>query len=83
MHIQIKNWDFIISRITVKLYIKKIWEHMGGSPMPIPKNKIAYKDLRSLIDIQDVDTSSICENETKHLVKMYLEHRFDLLGSGW
>lgn len=83
MHIQIKNWDFIISRITVKLYIKKIWEHMGGSPMPIPKNKIAYKDLRSLIDIQDVDTSSICENEAKHLVKMYLEHRFDLLGSGW
>lgn len=37
----------------------------------------------SYIDIIKLDTSNIDINVAEYLSKMYCEHRFDLLGSGW
>jgi hypothetical protein len=37
----------------------------------------------SYIDIKELDTSNINTKVVQYLSKMYCEHRFDLLGSGW
>jgi len=37
----------------------------------------------SYIDVKELDTSNIDMKVAKYLSKMYIDHRFDLLGSGW
>lgn len=37
----------------------------------------------SYISIRDLDTSNIDKDVIAYLCQMYMEHRFDLLGSGW
>lgn len=37
----------------------------------------------SYIDIKNLDVSNIDLDVTKYLSKMYIDHKFDLLGSGW
>ncbi|MBF0985192.1 MAG: hypothetical protein HXK63_08665, partial [Campylobacter sp.] len=37
----------------------------------------------SYINIKELDLSNIDPDVAKYLSKMYIEHKFDLLGSGW
>ena len=37
----------------------------------------------SYISVKDIDTSKLDMDVMEYLCQMYLEHRFDLLGSGW
>jgi len=39
--------------------------------------------LRSFIDVSKLDVSEIDKKVAEYHIKMYLAHRFDLLGSGW
>ena len=48
----------------------------------LPGRKSGDYELRSLIDITQIDTGLI-SNEIKYAGKMAMENRFDLLGSGW
>jgi len=41
------------------------------------------KELKSFIDINKLDISGIDKKVAEYHIKMYLSHRFDLLGSGW
>ena len=43
----------------------------------IPTIKTSY------INIKNLDVSNIDPDVAKYLSKMYIEHKFDLLGSGW
>lgn len=84
MHLRLGNWDFIIYKITIRLYIKKVFERLGKEPVERFWKKIDYKkELCSLLNIRLIDTSLLCEKEVNYLSRMYFEHRFDLLGSGW
>ena len=41
------------------------------------------KELKSFIDINKLNVSRIDKKVAEYHIKMYLSHRFDLLGSGW
>lgn len=65
----IKN---IVEKNTFLVLIRITCKHMN---YPIIKT--------SYINIKELNLSNIDPNVAKYLSKMYIEHKFDLLGSGW
>lgn len=65
----IKN---IVEKNTSLMLIRITCKHMN---YPIIKT--------SYINIKELNLSNIDPNVAKYLSKMYIEHKFDLLGSGW
>lgn len=65
----IKN---IVEKNTFLVLIRIIYRHLNYSII-----KTSY------INIKELNLSNIDPNVVKYLSKMYIEHKFDLLGSGW
>ena len=73
----IKIADKILN--TAKNQFQKMCDVIGNTHINfnIPIIKTSY------INIKELDLSNIDPDVARYLSKMYIEHKFDLLGSGW
>ena len=64
---------------TAKNKFRKTCDMLGNTHINfnVPIIKTSY------IDIKNLDVSNMDPNVARYLSKMYIEHKFDLLGSGW
>lgn len=71
--------SLVIEKIIHKWWAKKYT--INDYRKPYTKNNISYQI--GLTDINQITCNSIDNDVQTYLVEMYLNHRFDLLGSGW
>ena len=57
----------------------KIYEYYGFSSITTKNNE----KIINLIDINELELNELIDNDIKYIVDKYINHEFDLLGSGW
>lgn len=76
-----KSIDEIYCKIKDKLIknFLKIYEYYGFSSITTKNNE----KIINLIDINELELNELIDNDIKYIVDKYINHEFDLLGSGW
>lgn len=72
-----KAKSLVIGKITHRYWSKKYVTN------DFRNDKVEYHIEPNLVNLQKINTQAINKDVATYLMNMYIQHRFDLLGSGW